>query len=146
LLLLSRTAPAPAGGTPPTQVVEALPPSDAMQTVLDDVQAAANGQSALLGGAATALYQSRDGDPTLTIQVCRPADTDLFAAMDYAMDLAADYSTTVSEELAAVGADLINCIRQDTLLSAVAPIEAAQAYADGDLSSQEYRSTWQWLP
>jgi len=119
-------------------------PSDTMKTVLEAAASAANAQQALLGGPATAELEVRDGLPALVIRVCRPANTDLSNAMGIAMEMAARYSVSAQDELGAAGADLVNCTRNDLLLSAVAPIDRIIAFANGNLTRDEFRATWQW--
>jgi hypothetical protein len=145
LIAVSRpTAPAPA--TQPTSV-PTLVVSDTVQVALDAAQQTANQQSQLLGGPATARLETSSLGTTLMIRVCRPAGTDLSQAMMIAMEMAANSGVSVRNELDAVGADLVNCDRDDTLMSAVAPVEQAMAFAaDRSISSDEFRAGWQWQP
>lgn len=135
----------PTGTTPPpTQNV--LVPSDAMQGILETASGAANAQSSMLGGSAEAQLVTLAGESALVIRVCRPSGTDIGSAMGAAMTLAAQYGAVVQDEIAAVGAELVNCQRDDVLLRAVAPIEEAVAFRDGSLPEGDFRATWQWLP
>lgn len=120
--------------------------SDTVQVVLDSAQSAANAQTQLLGGPATAQLEERGLGATLVIRVCRPAGTDLSRAMALAMETVARYSVAVQDEIAAVGADLVNCDRQDVLMSAAAPMDRVVAFANGSLSADDFRASWQWSP
>ena len=133
-------------GVAPTESVAAIEPSEAMLTVLEAAESAANAQSDLLGGEASVNFEARGDNKVLVIRVCRSANLDLSSAMDIAMDLAARYSISVQDEVTTVGADLINCDRDDILLSATAPIDQATAYANASLTSDEFRATWEWMP
>jgi hypothetical protein len=121
-----------------------LAASEDVQTVLEAVTSAANAQSDLLGGEADAMYELRNGLPTIVIQVCRPAGTDISSSMDIAMDIAARFGLTVQDEIGAVGADLVNCERNDELLSATVAIDHAASYANGLLTPNDFRQTWRW--
>lgn len=142
VILQSRAPTAPAAATP--TAAQALEPSMAMQTVLEAAQNALTGQSELLGGEPTVRLEARDGGPALIITVCRPARPDLPDALGIAMEMAARYGVSVQDEIALVGVEMINCERNDLLLSATAPIEQAVSFASGNLSSEEYRAAWQW--
>ena len=135
---------APSPAATEAAAVETIEPSETLQTVLEAAENAANAQAALLGGPATVSLQSRAPGATLVIRVCRPAGSDITAAMNLAMEMAARYGVTVQNELAAVGAELVNCDRDDVLLSAVVPIQYAIAFANGDLAGESFRAEWQW--
>jgi len=120
--------------------------SDTVQVVLDSAQSAANAQTHLLGGPATARLEERGFGATLVIRVCRPAGTDLPRAMVFAMETAARFGVAAQDEIAAVGADLVNCDRQDVLMSAAAPMDRVVAFANGSLSADDFRASWQWSP
>jgi hypothetical protein len=66
--------------------------------------------------------------------------------MKYAMDITARFGLTVQNEVASVGAEFVNCVRGDSLLGALAPIEQAVEFANGSLSRDQFRVTWQWTP
>ncbi len=136
----------PSATTPASQTEEALVPSDTMQNILTTASGVANSQSDVLGGSAEAQLVTRAGEATLVIRVCRPASANIGTAMSAAMALAAQYGAVVQDEIAAVGAELINCQRDDVLLSAIAPVNQAVAFRDGTLLADDFRATWQWLP
>lgn len=120
----------------------ALEPSSAVQAVLDAAQAAANAATAQLGGPAAVSFEAWDNVPTLLLRVCRPVGRDIPAALDAAMGLAARYGVSAQEEIAAVGAILIDCERDDTLLGAMTSIDHAAAYAGQTLEQTAFRATW----
>lgn len=142
VLLNSQPAPtATAPTTVPTAVV--LEPSDTVQTVLEAAESAANAQESLLGGPASVRLEQRDAGPTLIVRVCRPVGTDITTAMDTAMEIAARYSISIDEEITAVGADLVDCEREDVLYSGTVTIETAAAFANGEITPETFRSRWQ---
>jgi hypothetical protein len=123
-----------------------LQPSSDVLTVLDAAESAANAQAELLGGASSAEYVTRNGAPAIVREVCRPAGADLTYALNIAMDITARFGLTVQNEVASVGAEFVNCERGDSLLGALAPIEQAVEFANGSLSRDQFRVTWQWTP
>ena len=128
----------------PTEVAQALEPSADVQTVLEAVENAATAQTTLLGGAPSVMYESRGGTPTIVLQVCRTAGADLPTAMNVAMDIAARFGLTVQDEIGGIGAEFVNCARDDRLLAATAPVEDAVSFANGELTQEQFRATWQW--
>ncbi len=143
-VLINLNRPVTPAAPPPAEETPVL--SVAMQTALEAAASAANARSELLGGSATAQLEARIGGAVLVIRVCRPAGTDLTLAMGVAMEAAANSSILVQDEVAAVGADLVNCARDDVLMRALVPIDQAVAYASGRLSPEAFRAAWQWMP
>lgn len=123
----------------------ALEPSSAVQAVLEAAQAAANAATAQLGGPVAVSFEARDNVPTLLLRVCRTVGRDIPAALDVAMGIASRYGVSAQEEIAAVGAMLIDCERDDTLLGAVTSIDNAAAYAGQTLEQPAFRATWSLL-
>lgn len=123
----------------------ALEPSSAVQAVLEAAQAAANAATSQLGGPAAVSFEARDNVPTLLLRVCRTVGRDIPAALDAAMGLAARYGVSAQEEIGAVGAILIDCERDDTLLGAVTSIDNAAAFAGQTLEQTAFRATWSLL-
>ncbi len=144
LLALNYRQPQPQGLATNTMMAAQtiLEPSGAVQRVLEAAQAAAKAAAAQLGGPAAVSYELRDNVPTLLVRVCRPAGLDVPAALDRAMDLAARYGVSAQDEIAAVGAMLINCDRDDTLVGALASMDSAAAYAGQALEQAAFRATW----
>ena len=128
----------------PTEIAQVLEPSADVQTVLEAVENAATAQTSLLGGAPSVMYKSRGGTPTIVLQVCRTAGADLPSAMNVAMDIAARFGLTVQDEIGGIGAEFVNCTRNDRLLAATAPVEDAVSFANGELTQDQFRATWQW--
>jgi hypothetical protein len=144
-LLLRNQPAAPAAPTQAlTEVAQMLEPSDDVQTVLEAVENAANAQANLLGGTSSVMYESRDGMATIVLRVCRPAGADLTSAMNVAMDIAARFGLTVQDEIGGIGAEFVNCDRDDRLLAATAPIADAVSFANGQLTQDQFRATWSW--
>lgn len=121
-------------------------PSDTLKSVLDATQRGAEAESALLGGEPETKLIVVDDSSALLIRVCRGTDVDMPAAMQHAMALAARYGISAQDELLNVGAAMVNCERQDTLIEAFTSIENAAAYASGRLSPVEFSETWASTP
>jgi tetratricopeptide (TPR) repeat protein len=126
------------------QTAQDIEPSENAATVLEAAASAANAQADRLGGEATVQLEERGGEPVLIIRVCRPAGADLSRAMAIAMETAARYSVSIEDEISAIGADLVNCARDDVLLRATTAVEDAVAFANDDLSLDAFRETWQY--
>ncbi len=128
--------------TSPVTVQTILEPSATVQAVLEAAQAAANAAVDQLGGPAVVSFELRDNAPTLLVRICRPVGRDIPAALDAAMGLAARYAVSAQEEIAAVGAMLINCDRDDTLLGALTSMDNAAAFAGQTLGQTAFRASW----
>lgn len=138
----------PVATTSPAESVftDLAEPSDTLQSVMEAAQRGAEAEAVVLGGEPEAKLVIFDDDAALLVRVCRGAEADLPTAMDSAMALAARYGISAQDELMHVGATLVNCDRQDTLLEAFTSIEDAAEYASGSLSAEAFRLSWTMTP
>jgi hypothetical protein len=79
---------------------------------------------------------------TLLVTICTNAGPELRTALNDAMSIIANNSADWSEEVEAVGAHMVNCGTNSTLLLISAAIEDAVAYGDGELDEAEFQARW----
>lgn len=132
------------GGDPVTQVAQQPQPPEAVQAVISDLETTTSEQADVLGGPATIEYEMIDSESAVILQVCRSAGPDISNALDAAMEIMANESATLPDEVALIGVRLINCDRADVLLGAYTAAEQFQAYQNAAISAAEFRDTWQW--
>lgn len=79
---------------------------------------------------------------TLLVTICTNAGVELRTDVNEAMAIIANNSASWAEEVEAIGAHMVNCGTNNTLLLISAAIEDATAYADGGLDEKEFQSRW----
>ena len=85
-----------------------------------------------------------DGESAIILEVCRSAGPDISTAMNTAIETMSDESVALPDEIIYIGIRLMNCDREDVLLSAYTTSEQFRAYQNDDISEAEFRASWQW--
>lgn len=80
---------------------------------------------------------------TLVANICTAAGLELRAALPSVMDVLARQSLPADAE--AVGARMINCDDNTTLLLIAVPVSGVVGYADGSLSEEDFQALWKSL-
>jgi hypothetical protein len=122
-------------------------PTDAIISTGDD--AAANNFDALYE-ALSAFTIPRNGieisetnaGNTLLVSICTSAGPELRTDLNDAMSIIAINSTAWADQVDAIGAHMVNCGTNSTLLLISAAVEDVVAYADGELDEGEFQSRW----
>jgi hypothetical protein len=79
---------------------------------------------------------------TLLVSICTLPGPELRAALPRAMNAIANVSHSLAEDMDAVGARMLNCGNNSTLLVIGVSLENAVAYADGELSEEQFQALW----
>ncbi len=79
---------------------------------------------------------------TLLVSVCTLAGPELRAALPQVMNAIAGISQSLAIDVDAVGARMLNCANNTTLLVIGVPHADAVAYANGDLNDEEFQARW----
>jgi len=79
---------------------------------------------------------------TLLVSICTLAGPELRAALPEAMRAIASASSTLGSDVDAVGARMINCGNNTTLLEIAVPRADAIAYANGELDDRAFQALW----
>lgn len=130
---------------PPTETPAGptiLQPSEALAPVIESLQTSLASAPGLPGSEAQVEVVEYQGEAALTVRVCRGAGPDLVDSAQFAMELAARHGVAGSDELKFIGVSMVNCGRQDALLTLFADIESAAGFADGTLDSKAFRDRW----
>ena len=144
VLVLTRPENEEDSGEPPeleTVSVESPSVSNSIQTVALEARTAGLGESSDVVVAKSAM-----GD-ALVMRLCdRPSPT-LPERIAQAMNILAQQSPTLQDELGAVGVDVSICNgdERDTLFRAFASMSDAQRYTNNEISLTEFQSSWKRL-
>jgi hypothetical protein len=79
---------------------------------------------------------------TLLVSLCTLAGPELRTALPQAMTAIASVSESLSVNVEAVGARMVNCGNNSTLLVIAVPMDNAIAYANGELDEEAFQALW----
>jgi hypothetical protein len=79
---------------------------------------------------------------TLLVNICSVAGPELRAALPIVMNAIATASDSLETNIEAVGARMLNCGNNSTLLIIGVAREDAVAYANGQLTNEDFQALW----
>ncbi len=106
-----------------------------VETALDDA-----GLVAVEGETTT---QTTSIGETLLVSVCSGVGATLRDTLTQAMPVIASALTDIDDSIDAVGARFVDCDNNNNILNVIAvDVDSAQSFASGDISANEFRTTW----
>lgn len=130
------TTPSP---LPPTATETPMPQAAISERSLQIIESAF--QEMVLADEFVKTVETQNGS-TLLVSVCTQSGAALREDIDQAMGILARESRVFTGEVEAVGVELIDCEREETLNAIAVGLNDAIAFSDGGLTLAEFRALW----